>query len=63
MVRLFRNEKGQIKLLECEVELVGSDGKKIRHHPTKFSICGCGKSKTILCDGSHKPKEYESKES
>jgi len=49
--------------LEGEVELVGSDGKKIRHHPTKFSICGCGKSKTILCDGSHKPKEDESKES
>ena len=36
MVRLFRNEKGQIKLLEGEVELVGSDGKKIRHHQTKF---------------------------
>ena len=62
MVRLFRNEKGQIKLLEGEIELVGSDGKKIRHHPTKFSICGCGKSKTILCDGSHKPKENENEE-
>lgn len=63
MVKLFRNEKGQIKLLEGQVELVGSDGKTIRHHPTKFSICGCGKSKTILCDGSHKPKEDENKES
>ena len=55
-------EEKLIKLLEGEVELVDSDGKTIRHHPTKFSICGCGKSKTILCDGSHKPKENENEE-
>jgi CDGSH-type Zn-finger protein len=59
MVKLFRNERGQIKVLEGEVELVDSEGKKIRHHKEKFSICGCGLSKTILCDGSHKLTLHE----
>jgi len=53
MVKLFRNEKGQIKVLEGEVQLVNEDGSEIRHHKSKFSICGCGRSKSILCDGSH----------
>ncbi len=62
MTKLFRNEKKQIKLLEGEIELIGSDGKKIRHHASKVSICGCGRAKTILCDGSHKLTEDEFKE-
>ena len=54
MVKLFRNERGQIKVLEGDVQLVNEDGSEVRHHATKFSICGCGRSKSILCDGSHK---------
>jgi len=59
MVKLFRNEKGQIKVLEGEVQLVNEDGTSVRHHPSKFSICGCGRSVSILCDGSHKFTEEE----
>jgi CDGSH-type Zn-finger protein len=57
--KLYRNEKGQIKLLEGEIQLVEEDGSPIRHHKSKFSICGCGRSKSILCDGSHKLTEEE----
>jgi len=42
MVKLYRNERGQIKVAEGSVQLVNEDGSTIRHHPTKFSICGCG---------------------
>ena len=41
MVKLFRNERGQIKVLEGDVQLVNEDGSEVRHHATKFSICGC----------------------
>ncbi len=57
MAKLYRNQRGQIKLLEGDVQLVNEDGSPIEHHKTKFSICGCGKSKSILCDGSHKVAE------
>ena len=59
MVKLNRNEKGQIKVLEGAVQLVNEDGTALRHHPSKFSICGCGRSQSILCDGSHKLTEEE----
>ena len=59
MVKLYRNERGQIKLVEGTVQLVNEDGSAIRHHPNKFSICGCGRSQSILCDGSHKLTEEE----
>lgn len=39
MVKLFRNEKGQIKVLEGDVQLVNEDGSEIRHHKSKFSLC------------------------
>ncbi len=61
MVKLYRNEKGQIKVVEGAVQLVNQDGTAVRHHPSKFSICGCGRSQTILCDGSHKLTEEELK--
>ncbi|MDC0515530.1 CDGSH iron-sulfur domain-containing protein [Flavobacteriaceae bacterium] len=63
MVKLYRNERGQIKVAEGSVQLVNEDGSAIRHHPTKFSICGCGRSQSILCDGSHKliEEEFENK--
>jgi CDGSH-type Zn-finger protein len=59
MAKLFRNQRGQIKVLEGTVELVNEDGSKIRHHESKFSICGCGRSQSILCDGSHKLTQEE----
>ena len=59
MVKLYRNEKGQIKVVEGAGQLVNEDGTAVRHHPSKFSICGCGRSQTILCDGSHKLTEEE----
>ena len=59
MVKLYRNEKGQIKGLKGAVQLVNEDGTALRHHPSKFSICGCGRSQSILCDGSHKLTEEE----
>ena len=59
MVKLYRNERGQIKVAEGSVQLVNEDGSAIRHHPTKFSICGCGRSQYIFCDGSHKLTEEE----
>ena len=59
MVKLYRNEKGQIKVLEGTVQLFNEDGSAIRHHSSKFSICGCGRSQTVLCDGSHKLTEEE----
>lgn len=64
MVKLFRNERGQIKVLEGDVQLVNEDGSEVRHHATKFSICGCGRSISILCDGSHKisDEEFQAKE-
>jgi CDGSH-type Zn-finger protein len=61
MVKLYKNEKGQIKVVEGAVQLVNEDGTAVRHHPSKFSICGCGRSQTILCDGSHKLTEEEFK--
>ena len=60
-VKLFRNERGQIKVLEGEVELIGEDGNPIKHGE-KFSICGCGRSESILCDGKHKLSEEEYQE-
>jgi len=54
MTKIYRNERGQIKVLKGEVQLVNEDGSPIKHHPTKFSICGCGRSQSLLCDGSHK---------
>lgn len=57
-VKLVRNPNGQIKVLEGEVELIGEDGQPIKHGE-KFSICGCGRSESILCDGKHKLTEEE----
>lgn len=59
MVKLYRNERGQIKVAEGSVQLINEDGSEVRHHPTKFSICGCGRSQSLLCDGSHKLTEEE----
>ena len=38
MVKLYRNERGQIKVAEGSVQLVNEDGSAIRCHPTKFSM-------------------------
>ena len=51
--RIYRKNKGQI-VVEGKVDLTDLDGNKIKHR-SKFTLCGCTKSKTLpFCDGSHK---------
>lgn len=51
--RIYRKDKGQI-VVEGLIDLTDLDGNKIEHG-SKFTLCGCAKSKKLpFCDGSHK---------
>ncbi len=51
--KIIRKNNGQM-IVEGNVLLTDEAGNEIPHRE-RFTLCGCGKSKTApICDGSHK---------
>ena len=52
-IQVYKNPRtGAIKVYG-EVDVVDEDGKVLESYLNP-NFCGCGKSKSVRCDGSHK---------